>query len=151
MRIVTGPIVNGSAIIKVRLAGNSSQQPIEFQAVFDTGFSGFVYIPLIQALPLGLTATGTTPVTLADGKTYNRAWAEIWAVVDGQKERDIAILEPTASADILIGMDFLRVFKIGLFLTSANFALVDEVVFAQFLSSQQPSSGPASAASSPTP
>jgi predicted aspartyl protease len=139
MMMTIGRIANGSALIKVNLAGNGSDQPVEFEAVFDIGFTGFVYMPIGQARSIGLKAAGTTLITLADGKTQPREWADVWAVVNGRKRQDIAILEPDASADLLIGMDFLRAFQIGVFLTSATFALVDEDAFAQFLSAEQPS------------
>jgi hypothetical protein len=56
--------------------------------------------------------------------------------VAGQKEQGLAILEPLPS-DILIGLEFLRVFKLGLFVTSTSFALVDEIAFTQFISFQR--------------
>jgi hypothetical protein len=72
---------------------------------------------------------------LANGKPQTRAFAYIWAEISDQKEQGLAILEPSPS-ELLIGLEFLRVFRLGLFLTSARFALIDEVAFTQFIAAQ---------------
>ena len=144
MRLITGQALNETPLIKVSLSGDSSKQPTEFTAVVDTGFSGFVSIPILQALRIGVQPSPATAfVTLADGKTQVRTLGDIWVTIDNQKEGELAILEPT-STEILIGMDFLRAFKLALFVTSASVVLIDEGAFAQFVLPQLPLGSPTS-------
>ena len=134
MRLITGQVLNETPLIKVSLSGDSSKQPTEFTAVVDTGFSGFVSIPILQALRIGVQPSPATAfVTLADGKTQVRTLGDIWVTIDNQKEGELAILEPT-STEILIGMDFL----------SASVVLIDEGAFAQFVLPQLPLGSPTS-------
>jgi predicted aspartyl protease len=52
---------SGSPAIKVMIHGPFAK-PVEFDAILDTGFTGFIAMPLLKALPLGLMLYGTTPL-----------------------------------------------------------------------------------------
>ena len=121
----TGSIVGGTPSLKIKLQGVFSKDPAEFVGIVDTGFSGFISIPIIQAFPLGLPLYGTTNVTLADGQTQSKLIAQAKATIGGQTELGLVILEPS-STEVLIGMDFLRRFNCALFVTSNGIALLDE-------------------------
>jgi predicted aspartyl protease len=130
---------SGTPCLRITVKGpfNPGQ---EFDAVIDTGFSGFLAMPLVQAFPLGLILYGTTTVTLADGSSNFKLTAQ--AMVMGEVHAiGIAILEPS-STEILIGMEFLKTFNRVLFLhpakpivTLAEQSVID-LVFSP--SSQQP-------------
>ena len=60
---------NGHPCIKVSIWGLHRDFSQEFEAMIDTGFTGFLSIPISSAFPLGLTLYGTTTYTLADGSS----------------------------------------------------------------------------------
>lgn len=115
---------SGSPALKIKLKGPFGEGA-EFDAVLDTGFTGFVAMPLIAALPLGLMLYGTTSVELADGSQDMKLTAKGMAVVHGEKEVGVVILEPAAN-DVLLGMAFLRLFKRALFVSQELVLLIDE-------------------------
>ncbi len=105
---------SGAPAIKVSISGplpNSSQ---EFEVIIDTGFSGFVSMPILQVFPLGLILYGTTSVTFADGSTGVKLTALGGVTVEGVHKVGVIILEQ-ASTEILVGMDFLKTFEMSLF------------------------------------
>jgi|SRR5208283_1932626 len=111
MPIKTGFLDNtGSPRLKISLSGVLSQEPQEFEVIIDTGFTGFVSMPLFQAFPLGLPLFGTTGVILADGTQAFKLTALGTTHLGEENNLGVIILEPTSS-DVLIGMDFLRTFK----------------------------------------
>lgn len=116
MLVASGFFENGNPSLKIQLSGVFNPTPQEFTGIIDTGFSGFVSMPLIKAFPLGLPLFGSTSVMLADGAVQSKLMAQAKATIGGKTGTGIVILEPS-SKDILIGMDFLRTFKMGLFIT----------------------------------
>ena len=99
----------GSPAIQVAIGG-AAQSPQKFDATIDTGFTGFLSMPLFKAFPLGLILVGTTSVVLADGSTAYKLTA--WGIIEigSQEQGGVIILEP-GSDELLLGMDFLRQFK----------------------------------------
>lgn len=115
---------SGSPALKITIEGPFGNG-VEFDAILDTGFTGFICMPLLRALPLGLMLYGTTSVELADGSTSTKLTAKGMASVEGESKVGVVILEPTAN-DILVGMAFLRSFEKALFVTQSVVFLVDE-------------------------
>ena len=124
----------GNPCLKVRIAGVYSKGASEFDAIIDTGFSGFISMPLVQAFPLGLPLHGTTTVTLADGQDQVKllAGAKVSVGNKTKEEFGLVILEET-STDILIGMDFLRTFKLALFASQSAIGVLDEDALGQMM------------------
>lgn len=57
----------GNACVKLHLCGVRHDPPgLEFEAIIDTGFTGFIQLPLSHAISLSLPLEGTNTVTLAD-------------------------------------------------------------------------------------
>ncbi len=96
---------------------------LEFDAILDTGFTGFLSIPLVQAIRLGLVLHGTTKVTLADGSQAYKLTARGKIVVGGESKIGVAILE-NKGTDLLLGMSFLRQFGRTLLVSQAGVSLM---------------------------
>ena len=61
---------SGSPAIDLKISGPFPDVRQGFTAILDTGFAGFVSMPMASAFPLGLSLFGATSVVLADGKTH---------------------------------------------------------------------------------
>jgi predicted aspartyl protease len=75
----------------------------------DTGFSGFLLLPILNAFPIGLLLQGTMPITLADGSTQTKLTCLGSIHFDNAEEIGIIIIE-WQNTDVLVGMEFLRRF-----------------------------------------
>lgn len=115
---------SSSPALKVRIRGPFGEGQ-EFDAILDSGFTGFVSMPLLSALPLGLILYGTTSVELADGSKDTKLTARGEVSVGQESEVGVVILEPSSN-DVLLGMAFLRIFKRALFVSQEIILLIDE-------------------------
>jgi clan AA aspartic protease len=106
---ISGPFTNG----------------LEYDAVLDTGFTGFVSIPLSEAIRLGLVLYGTTSVSFANGETSFPLTASGKVSVQAEEKIGVAILE-WDSTEVLLGMAFLRQFGKVLLVTKNTVVLEDE-------------------------
>jgi predicted aspartyl protease len=106
---------SGNAIVSIRVAGELGSR--DYPAVIDTGFSGFVALPLLEMIPLGLVTQGAANVMLGDGSVVPNLVAAGSVTFGGQTESGTILLDET-STDVLVGMAFLREFNLALILTS---------------------------------
>lgn len=113
----------GTPHLKIILKG-AVGQGVEFEAIMDTGFTGFLSMPLIKAFPVGLILSGTTTVTFGDGSKGAKLTAIGTIVIGARQEPGVVILEENAS-DILLGMDFLRTFKASIVMAKDTFGLFE--------------------------
>src|SRR5208282_2079158 len=110
MATATGFFDNsGCPALEIGISGVIQKQPTEFDAHIDTGFAGFISMPMAAALPLGLILSGTMMVVLADGSSSARLTASgtVWLGADSQSGE--IILEPDSN-EVLLGMELLRAF-----------------------------------------
>jgi predicted aspartyl protease len=113
----------GSPTIKIRVGGDLGSR--DYAATIDTGFTGFVALPLVEMIPLGLaTQPGAASVMLGDGTIVENLVAQ-GSVILGSHSAVGAILLDETSADVLIGMAFLRAFAVTLIVTEKIVALCD--------------------------
>ena len=113
---VLGRYENGHAYVDFTLRGTKPQE-IACAGLIDTGFTGFVQLPMQHAIALGLPLHGTISSTLADGRRVDSYTAVAIAELTGFRRPGIVTLSTSAN-DILVGMEFLRTFGFGLYLTS---------------------------------
>jgi len=113
----------GGATLRVKVAGGGPQQ--EYVATIDTGFTGFIAMPVSEMVPLRLKTDGATTVTLGDGSVVDNLVAQ-GSVTLGNQTVGGPILLDESSGDVLVGMDFLRRFKLGLIVTQSVILLYDE-------------------------
>lgn len=116
----------GHPIIKIKVWGLSDQFSAEFEALLDTGFTGFLSLPLTAALPLGLTLMSTATYTLADGTSTTSLLALGTVDYEGQQIFGPISLELNANCkDVLVGMEFIKQGKLMLLLHSEGALLID--------------------------
>ena len=100
----------GNPCLKLYLCGSRHDPPgIEFEGIIDTGFTGFIQIPMRDALTLALPLESSTQVILADASSLVMLAATAHATIGGRSQDGVVLLSET-SDDILLGMDFLRQF-----------------------------------------
>ena len=111
--------LNGSASpkVKIELYGVFGK-PQSFDAIIDTGFTGSISMPIIKALPLGLTLFSTAVFTLADNSKENTFLCFGMAKIENQEQSIVISL--SKGNDVLIGTEFLKVFGIKLHLDYIN-------------------------------
>jgi len=116
----------GHPHIKIKVWGLSDQFAQEFEAMIDTGFSGYLSLPLVRAFPLGLTLAGTTTYELADGSKSWKLLAHGFIDHEGDITHGLIALEANANCGPLLGMEFLRQSKKMLLVGQAGVFLLDE-------------------------
>ena len=67
---------NGHPRLTIRVSGTHPTASAVVEAMIDTGFTGFLMLPIAQALPLGLALYGTGNYTLADGSSVTNFLAQ---------------------------------------------------------------------------
>jgi len=90
----------------------------------DTGFSGFIVLPILLALPIGLTLTGTVSSNLADGSEALQYTAEVKVDFGTESHVDMAILP--YEGEVLVGMRFLDFFRKSLLIHRGQVILIDQ-------------------------
>jgi predicted aspartyl protease len=116
----------GNPCLKFHLCGVAHDPPgLEFEAIIDTGFSGFIQLPMQHAFSLKLPLEGTSSYVLADGTRGTSLTALAHTTFGGTTVLGVISLTP-GSLDVLVGMDFLRRFKLGLIMTKGTIVLSDE-------------------------
>lgn len=115
---------SGSPVLNIKVSGPFTQGK-DYEAILDTGFTGFLSMPLVQAISLGLILHGTTAISLADGSICYRLTARGMVKIGEESEVGVVILEPNSS-EVLLGMAFLRLFKKAVLVSELGVALTPE-------------------------
>jgi predicted aspartyl protease len=117
-------------MLRIAIAALDSELTF-FDAIIDTGFDGFLYIPFhlngISKLPI----IDLQDIRMADGVFYSRLIANAAVYVGGESQEGPAILEPDGH-EVIIGMDFLRKFERALILSPHdNIVLLPKSILGQ--------------------
>jgi predicted aspartyl protease len=127
----------GSPCLKFHLCGVAHDPPgLEFEGIIDTGFNGFIQLPMQHAFSLKLPLEGTSSYILADGSRGTSLTALARTTVGDKSLMGVVILAPGAE-DILVGMAFLRQFKLGILMTTGLIVLLDEDEVQRFSESER--------------
>lgn len=110
---------SGSARITFKING------VKLSAMIDTGFSGCISLPVDVAVKLNLKPTGLVMVVMADGAKILLPVAYCPVKFANRRRNGHVFIAPKSSI-ILVGMDFLRHFNLGLVVTKDLVVLVDE-------------------------
>ncbi len=132
----------GHPWIRIHVRGTNPGETAELDALIDTGFTGFLLLPLAQAFPLGLTLIGTMEYTLADGTFITSFTAKGTVTIAAPSQPTIQPSFPlraeykdeTAEGIIvlngdeaIVGMEFLTTLKKFLMVGKDTVALVTEM------------------------
>ncbi len=109
---------NGDPHIKLKVSGPITTGT-EMDFLIDTGYQGFVSIPLVQAFPIGLILSGTTNIVMANGQPQPRLMCLGGVTCDGTQEVGLVVIESTGQTP-LVGMEFLRRFNKRLVVDPVN-------------------------------
>jgi predicted aspartyl protease len=107
----------GSPVFRCQVSDLSGAKSQEVTAVMDTGFSGFLLLPISLALPLDLVPYGSLDVTLADGTTQSKLICDGAISFEGLTHPGLFILEEQG-AEVLAGMAFLKTFALTLIINT---------------------------------
>lgn len=103
---------SGTPVVTLKVFGRGGAE-VTVEGVFDTGFDGFLCLPISLAVSLGLQLIDATRTELADGTII-----EDEPVFAGQAEWDGAAIDVevllTRSAEVLIGTAFLNDYVVQL-------------------------------------
>ena len=112
----------GNACLDFAIPRLADQAPVSLPGIIDTGFDGFVQIPLSLAVALGLVTrpfmTGNT--SLANGKIQQVFLKKVSAQVQGEAREGLCQLPPTPESPVLVGMGLLKRFDRMLIISSAK-------------------------------
>jgi len=99
--LITGQINQAfSPILRVTVYGNKGEVTID--GILDTGFDGFICLPIAVAVPLGLELIDVTDSELADGTIVQDELVFAGKVLWDGEVIDVDVVL-TKSADTLIG------------------------------------------------
>ncbi len=127
---------SGSPCIKIKISGMFPGSAQEFEGTVDTGFTGFISMPTMNALPLGLVLCGTTSVQFADGSTVTRFTALGTVEMATESKTGVIILEPS-TATILVGMELLNAFEKTVFMHRGVLFIMDQAEVDKTIPPQQ--------------
>ena len=126
----------GNPCLNLHLCGVVHDLPgVEYEGIIDTGFTGFILLPLQHAISLKLPLEGTASYTLADGSKTTCLTALAQTTFAGETLIGVVTLSE-GSQDILVGMTFLRQFKLGLMMIKDGIVLVDEDTVEKYAAKQ---------------
>ncbi len=95
---------SGSAVVAVSLSGSTGALPPKtFEAVVDTGFTGFVQMPTDEANALGLQPIATSDVELADGKIRVVPLAWVRATLGRDEQEGFAHIQ-RGTSEVTVGI-----------------------------------------------
>lgn len=104
---------DGRPVFAIEVYGHSPDWKIPVNAILDTGFSGFLDLPLEYCLRTGLILTSTATYTLADGRPVSVLLCLGTVMLGNEKVVGPISINMTGTHPLL-GIDFLRRAKVTL-------------------------------------
>lgn len=101
----------GHPHFSIEVFGVSKKSKVKIDAMFDTGFTGFLNLPLALCLQTGLVLYSTTSFKLADGRESSTILCLGTIIIFGGSEVTGAISIDFNTNEVLMGMEFLRKIK----------------------------------------
>jgi predicted aspartyl protease len=123
--MITGSVVAGrEAIIPVSLLGtNGRVEPID--AILDTGFTGFLTLPLPQIARLGFPYEGIIHARLGDGREVELDMFVGMVLWEGQAREALLL---AAEGKALVGMALLAGYRVTLDVAPGGLVMIDRLL-----------------------
>ncbi len=119
---------NHIARLDFTLQGLSGQASVPFEGIIDTGFTGFVQIPINMGAALGFLTppltVGKTP--LANGSVQQVLLKQAHVTVQSETRDGLCHIPLSPQRPVLIGMDFLRRIERALVISKGVVILLGE-------------------------
>ena len=110
--MITGAVLhNGTPVIALKVGG--SREEVTIEGILDTGFNGFLCLPISVATSLGLELIGAPASELADGTVTQDDLLFAGQVEWNGTKREVEILL-TRSEETLIGTALLTGYHVAL-------------------------------------
>jgi clan AA aspartic protease len=97
---------------RIKLTVKGNRKAIGIEPIVDTGFDGYLSLPVAVAIPLGLELKGRVPVELADGSMKNELTFRGTVVWQGHEYQIEIFL--TESKNALIGSGLMQGQKLAI-------------------------------------
>lgn len=110
----------GHPHFSIEVFGVSKKSKVKIDVMFDTGFTGFLNLPLALCLQTGLVLYSTTSYKLADGRSSSTILCLGTIIVSEGNEITGAISIDFNTNEALMGMEFLRKIKGRLQIDTSN-------------------------------
>lgn len=94
---------NREAVIRIRVRSVGGQE-VQMDAAIDTGFNGFLTLPVQLVASLALSFAGTTRAVLGDGRELSVDAFEVNVLWDDQEQSVVAL---ATEGSVLVGMALL--------------------------------------------
>lgn len=125
MRVATATFNGvGSPVVEFVLKGANGVSH-KLEGIVDTGYSGFILLPLLRFVKLGIALVGTSDFGLADGQRQNKAFGMAMVELGDRRANGEVVLDMTGP-HTLLGMQFMRQLGLGLVVGNTDCALYDE-------------------------
>ena len=114
----------GNPAIKISVYGVVEAARPDFEAIINTGFSGFLMMPMASVFPLTLTLMGTADNELADGSLISQFLAHGSVIIGEETVTGAITLGQAGDCGLLPGMGFLKKAHRSLWVNSTDVLLV---------------------------
>jgi predicted aspartyl protease len=128
----TGSIVNGHPYVEILVSPDGKKSATQ-TALIDTGFSGFISMPVESAKLMGLNAHATAFYTLANGKVSDPVpLADGYACLEGDPFVP-GLFSISENTSVVVGMDFLARCSKVLVIAPNGVLIVDTAQYERWL------------------
>jgi predicted aspartyl protease len=115
-------------LIEIEVWGTDPSLKKKYKVVLDTGFNGFLSISEKEAKTLGIVCPGdTTQVVYGNGQAFTGKIAKGNVSIGGLVRHGVFLCD-TDSEELLLGMEFIELFDLTLYLSGKQFVLLDKEV-----------------------
>ncbi len=97
---------DGNPKVTLEISGTRQNFKKQIAALFDTGHSGSISLPILDLIEIGATLSNVGEVELADGFKKPVLYFSIKVIIDGEvKEVEASMIENRDSTEAIVGLE----------------------------------------------